>query len=214
MSEENNAPPVEKPDGNDIPAPDVSAGSHNLTPPAGEQPPADKFYIPPEENADEWNQLYQRLGRPEAPDKYKIDFREIDKPFASTMQKAFFDNGLPQKTAANLVNAWVEMQNAQAEQWTEQSKQEMQAWENAQGADLAKNQELARRGSTMLGLEADQVSQMETAIGTKTFMDLCLKLGNAIGEDSAKGLSGSRATQSEAISTEEFYRRLFNERNE
>lgn len=114
--------------------------------------PADKFYIPAEDKTEEWNELYSRLGRPEAPDKYEISFREADKPFAATMQKAFFDNGLSQKAAAGLVKAWSEMQEEQAKMWDERSKAEMEAWQQAQGDGLAKNQELARGARRLLVL--------------------------------------------------------------
>lgn len=171
--------------------------------------PADKFYIPAEDKTEEWNELYSRLGRPEAPDKYEISFREADKPFAATMQKAFFDNGLSQKAAAGLVKAWSEMQEEQAKMWDERSKAEMEAWQQAQGDGLAKNQELARRGAAALGLGEEAVGAMEAALGTGNFMDLCLKLGNALSEDTAKGLSGSMATKTEEISTVDFLTEIF-----
>lgn len=171
--------------------------------------PADKFYIPAEDKTEEWNELYSRLGRPEAPDKYEISFREADKPFAATMQKAFFDNGLSQKAAAGLVKAWSEMQEEQAKVWDERSKAEMEAWQQAQGDGLAKNQELARRGAAALGLGEEAVGAMEEALGTGNFMDLCLKLGNALSEDTAKGLSGSMATKTEEMSTVDFLTEIF-----
>lgn len=171
--------------------------------------PADKFYIPAEDKTEEWNELYSRLGRPEAPDKYEISFREADKPFAATMQKAFFDNGLSQKAAAGLVKAWSEMQEEQAKVWDERSKAEMEAWRQAQGDGLAKNQELARRGAAALGLGEEAVGAMEAALGTGNFMDLCLKLGNALSEDTAKGLSGSMATKTEEMSTVDFLTEIF-----
>lgn len=171
--------------------------------------PADKFYIPAEDKTEEWNELYSRLGRPEAPDKYEISFREADKPFAATMQKAFFDNGLSQKAAAGLVKAWSEMQEEQAKVWDERSKAEMEAWQQAQGDGLAKNQELARRGAAALGLGEEAVGAMEAALGTRNFMDLCLKLGNALSEDTAKGLSGSMATKTEEMSTVDFLTEIF-----
>ena len=171
--------------------------------------PADKFYIPAEDKTEEWNELYSRLGRPEAPDKYEISLREADKPFAATMQKAFFDNGLSQKAAAGLVKAWSEMQEEQAKMWDERSKAEMEAWQQAQGDGLAKNQELARRGAAALGLGEEAVGAMEAALGTGNFMDLCLKLGNALSEDTAKGLSGSMATKTEEMSTVDFLTEIF-----
>ena len=100
--------------------PDEPAAESNTAEPAVDKAgaenaaPADKFYIPAEDKPEEWNELYSRLGRPEAPDKYEISFREADKPFAATMQKAFFDNGLSQKAAAGLVKAWDDMQEEQA----------------------------------------------------------------------------------------------------
>lgn len=171
--------------------------------------PADKFYIPAEDKTEEWNELYSRLGRPEAPDKYEISFREADKPFAATMQKAFFDNGLSQKAAAGLVKAWDEMQEEQAKMWNERSKAEMEVWQQAQGDGLAKNQELARRGAAALGLGEEAVGAMEAALGTGNFMDLCLKLGNALSEDTAKGLSGGMATKTEEMSTVDYITEIF-----
>ncbi len=202
------------------PAADTTAGNEPAANDAGQttqaetdvktpETPTDKFYIPPEDKPEEWGELYTRLGRPEAADKYKIDFREIDKPFAETMQKAFFDNGLSQKAAAGVVKAWTEMQEKQAADWTETSKKELAAWEQAQGDGLAKNQELARRGSAALGLDEESLGRVEAAIGTRAFMDLCLKLGNGLSEDTAKGLGGGTATKTEAMSTVDYLNEIF-----
>ncbi len=204
MSEDIDTPPAEPVAENVNAEPVVDkAGAENAA-------PADKFYIPAEDKPEEWNEFYSRLGRPETPDKYEISFREIDKPFAATMQKAFFDNGLSQKAAAGLVKAWDDMQEEQAKMWNERSKAEMEAWQQAQGDGLAKNQELARRGAAALGLGEEAVGAMEAALGTGNFMDLCLKLGNALSEDTAKGLSGGMATKTEEMSTVQFYNNLFN----
>lgn len=209
MSEDIDTPPAEPATESNtaeaaVDKPEVQSGAAAAT------PAADKFYIPAADKTEEWNELYSRLGRPETPDKYEISFREIDKPFAATMQKAFFDNGLSQKAAAGLVKAWSEMQEEQAKMWDERSKAEMEAWQQAQGDGLAKNQELARRGAAALGLGEEAVGAMEAALGTGNFMDLCLKLGNALSEDTAKGLSGGMATKTEEMSTVQFYNNLFN----
>lgn len=203
MSEDIDTPPAEPVAENVNAEPVVDkAGAENAA-------PADKFYIPAEDKPEEWNEFYSRLGRPETPDKYEISFREIDKPFAATMQKAFFDNGLSQKAAAGLVKAWDDMQEEQAKMWNERSKAEMEAWQQAQGDGLAKNQELARRGAAALGLGEEAVGAMEAALGTGNFMDLCLKLGNALSEDTAKGLSGGMATKTEEMSTVDYITEIF-----
>ena len=70
--------------------------------------------------------------------------------------------------------------------------------------DYSKNEELMRRGVAVLGLNEDLLTNIEVSIGTKTFMELGKRLGEAISEDTAKGLGGG-ATISEEITTQKFF---------
>ena len=72
------------------------------------------------------------------------------------------------------------------------------------GDDYSKNEELMKRGVTVLGLSEDLLTNIEVSIGTKAFMELGKRLGEAISEDTAKGLGGG-ATKSEKISSIAFF---------
>ena len=139
-----------------------------------------------------------------------IEFREIDKPYIEKITAMLKDSEVPAAKQAGLYKAFSALQDEISQDYQKKSAKELEDWKAEQGDDLAKNQELARRGSAALGLDEDQMNRVEMVLGTKAFMALSVKLGTALSEDSAKGLGGSGVTVNQEMSTEAFIEEIFN----
>lgn len=139
----------------------------------------------------------------------KIEFREVDKPYAEKIEQMLEKHNVPAKDRAELYKAFSALQDEISQEYETKSASDLKEWEEEQGSNLAKNKELARRGSAALGLDTEQAAKMEWVLGTKAFMTACLNLGSAISEDTAKGLGGG-VTRSEEMSTEAYLDEIFN----
>lgn len=164
-----------------------------------------KISIPKAEDAEAWKKLDAKLGCPETIEGYELkDVAEIDKPFLDEFKQTALQAGM----RPNQVSAMYDWYKARQDQITdafnaqvEKDKEEVRAeW----GDDYSKNEELMRRGVAVLGLDEDLLTNIEVSIGTKTFMNLGKRLGEAISEDTAKGLSGG-ITKSQEMTTKEFF---------
>lgn len=140
----------------------------------------------------------------------EIAWREVDKPYQEKISAMLKEFEVPEGKQAGLYKAFSALQDEISQDYAAASQKAMAEWESEQGDNLAKNQELAKRGSAALGLDADNMSKIEMLIGTKEFMSACLRLGEALSEDTAKGLGGSGATKTEEMSTEDYLNEVFN----
>ena len=77
----------------------------------------DKVVIPAENSsANDWNEVYTRLGRPESPDGYQIDAGEgADENMLGWFHQAAHDIGLNNTQAQKLVTAYNELTSSQSE---------------------------------------------------------------------------------------------------
>lgn len=170
-----------------------------------------KISIPEDGDADGWNKLYAKLGRPETADKYDI---EVTDELKSDVQKLMFEAGLTQKQSAVITQKYNEILNgykakldAQAE---EQSKKDLAEIEAEWGDNLAKNKELTERGAKEIcqrfELSEDDMHDVELAIGTKKFVKLVKTVGELMAED---GLPSSNTTKfRDDMDPVEFYKEI------
>lgn len=159
---------------------------------------AGRGVVLPKEDADpsEWNQVYDKLGRPKSPAEYKLPVPEGDTgEFAQVAAGKFHELGLTAKQAQGLAewyNAQAqEMQNSQFNQLAQNSEQEMASLQQEWGKEYDANIEAARRATRQFGLEAPTLEKIENAIGTKQMLQMFAKIGKGVGEDSF--VDGSRA---------------------
>ena len=159
---------------------------------------AGRGVVLPKEDADpsEWNQVYDKLGRPKSPADYKLPVPEGETgQFAEMAAGKFHELGLTAKQAAGLAEWWnsqsQEMQASQFNQLAQNSEQEMGQLQQEWGKDYDANIEAARRATRQFGLEAPTLEKIENAIGTKQMLQLFAKIGKGVGEDSF--VDGSRA---------------------
>lgn len=160
---------------------------------------AGRGVVLPKEDADasEWNQVYDKLGRPKSPADYKLPVPEGETgEFAQVAAGKFHELGLTAKQAQGLAewyNAQAqEMQSSQFNQLAQNSEQEMASLQQEWGKEYDANIEAARRATRQFGLEAPTLEKIENAIGTKEMLQLFAKIGKGVGEDSF--VDGSRST--------------------
>ena len=139
----------------------------------------------------------------------KIEFREVDKPYAEKIEQMLEKHNVPAKDRAELYKAFSALQDEISQEYASKSASDLKEWEEEQGANLVKNKELARRGSAALGFSEEQMALIEQVVGTKALMTKCVEIGSAMSEDTAKGLGGG-VTRNEEMSTEEYLNEIFN----
>jgi hypothetical protein len=139
--------------------------------------------------AEEWNQVYDKLGRPKTAADYKLPVPEGDTgEFAKMAAGKFHELGLTAKQAAGLAEWWnsqsQEMQTSQFNQLALNSEQEMGQLQQEWGKEYDANIEAARRATRQFGLEEQTLSKIENAIGTREMLKLFANIGKGVGEDS------------------------------
>lgn len=118
---------------------------------------SDKVIVPNQNsNEDHWNEVYDKLGRPQSPDKYKFEIKSDIVPFEETSIKQFAENahklGLNNKQAQGILEFYknnveqsakqsqIDIETAQA-----QSQQQLrQEWGRAYDEKLTKAKSIAQ----------------------------------------------------------------------
>lgn len=156
--------------------------------------------------------FYSKLGRPDAPEKYRFDEIELpdgvpyDSDLESTFRKTAFEKGLSQDAANALFKAYNEQRIAQYEAYNKavadyRSKAEGEL-KKEWGGDFDANMELAKRGfnkaGELAGVKAEFAKFMEDSkLGNNPlFIKVFHAFGKAISDDSVSGItSESREPQ-------------------
>lgn len=166
---------------------------------------SNKISIPKADDAEAWKKLDAKLGCPETIEGYEIKgIADIDKPFIDDFKAAALESGMRPSQFQKMYDCYKDRQDKLTEAFNAQAEKDMEEVKAEWGDDYSKNEELMRRGVVVLGLEESLLTNIEMSIGTKEFMNLGKRLGEAISEDTAKGLSGG-STKSQEMTTKEFY---------
>ena len=139
---------------------------------------------------EEMTAFFNRLGRPEKPDGYKIPVPEgvTDTSFAQAAAAKFHELGLNTKQGEALAQWWndnagavqAQTQQQQQQAFTQDSQALAQEW----GAAYNQNVGVARKAVQGLGLDAASIDKISGAIGHKATMELFQKIGSRVMEDS------------------------------
>lgn len=167
---------------------------------------AGRGLVLPKEDADpsEWNQVYDRLGRPKSAEEYKLPIPDGDTgEFAKVAAGKFHELGLTAKQAAGLAEWWngqsAAMQQAQMESMGQNAEQEMAQLQKEWGKEFDSNIEAARRATRQFGVGEETLSKIENAIGTRELLKLFSSIGKGVGEDSfVQGKGGGFGMSPEA----------------
>ena len=130
-----------------------------------------------------------KLGVPDSADAYQLPVPEGgDAAFAKTAASWFLEQGVPPSAARNIAQQWnghiKAMLDAQAAEDAAKSEQELGQVKAEWGDKFDANSELARRYVKASGLSEEQLSAVEQALGTATFVKTFHKLGTSLGEAS------------------------------
>nr|DAQ54396.1 MAG TPA: hypothetical protein [Caudoviricetes sp.] len=151
-------------------------------------------------SADEWSAFYQRLGRPESVDGYKIQVPDGDTgAFAKTAAQWFHEAGLTTKQAETLAAKWNEYSGStmqqQESQFEQQSAIDLQDLQKSWGDKFEANAELARRARREAGLSDEDGQAIERALGLKKAAEVFAFLGKQFAEAPMKGGEGASRGQ-------------------
>lgn len=145
----------------------------------------------PKHDADpkEWAAVYDRLGRPSAPDGYKVQFPEgSDKAAQDAILTKAHELGLTKAQAEGLFGelnsrATANAQAAEAQR-VAQFQQDDASVKAEWGAAYTKNLAQAQAGARGLGLDAPTIDKLAGALGHKATMQMLQKIGSSMSEDS------------------------------
>lgn len=209
MTEEANAE-TKEPEKNENQTPDTTSKTDDNKAPEGTKEPEDKNNNETSAEEKEPEEAKKDQTQETSEEIKAIQYREVDKPYQSKIEEMLEKHNVPVKDRADLYEAFSTLQEEISQEYEAKSKKDLAEWEQEQGSDLAKNKELAQRGSAALGFSEDEMAVIERVIGTKALMTKCLNIGSAISEDTAKGLGGSGSTRSQEMSTEAYLEEILN----
>ena len=149
----------------------------------------------PKDQSDEagWNQVYGRLGKPEAARDYDLSSlkratgAEIDTALADNLRNAMFSANVSKDRAGEIVKAVVKhMDDAEASTSADRTAKLAE-----EKAALAKNwgkndtafKFIASQAAQKFGVTPETIAALENVIGYKSIMEMFHKIGTAIGED-------------------------------
>lgn len=144
--------------------------------------------LPGDDKPESWQEIYNRLGRPETADGYKIPVPEGGNPdFAKTAAAWFHEAGLNQRQAEVVATKWnaFAAQQAQAQQaemavkGKEQSDRLKVEWGSAHDANIA----ISSKAAKTFGFTPEVIDKMQEAVGFDGVMKLMHAIGSKIGED-------------------------------
>jgi len=155
---------------------------------------AGRAIVPPKDDAtpEEFSAFYNKLGRPETAEGYKLPVPEGDTgEFAKTAANWFHEAGVNSKQAEALAGKWNEHMssvNQQNEETLAQNAEiDIQDLKKAWGKDFEGNSELAKRAMRESGLTAEDGMSIERALGVKKAAEVFAKLGKQYAEAPMKG---------------------------
>lgn len=151
---------------------------------------ANNAVVIPKHDADpkEWGAVFDKLGRPSAPDGYKVPLPEGgDKAVHEASLAKFHELGLTKNQGEQLAN-WYnglvgENMKAMEAQRAAAFQQEDAAVRQEWGAAFTQNLAQAQAAARGLGLDATTIDKLSDALGHKATMNLLHKIGSRMGED-------------------------------
>lgn len=180
---------------------DVVQGYRNLEKLVG-VPQERLLKLPDKDDAPEWGDVYNRLGRPETPDGYKLPVPEGGDPeFAKAASGWFHEAGLSAKQAVKVTEAWnkhmAEVVAQRDQQYQAQVQKDEGDLKREWGAAYDKHVQVAQAAARAFGLDAETIDKLEESMGFGKLMKFMHGIGSKLGEDSfetGQGQSGFSLT--------------------
>ena len=159
--------------------------------------PADKLIrLPDENNADEVNAFYKKLGRPDKAEDYKFEIAQgQDDAIAKAIAPELFKIGLSQKQAAAIYKT---LENAKIEQGKAAEAAAIKAEEDLKtewGSNYENNLKAAQQAAKVAGVTAEQIEALQKATDYKTVMNMFKNLASKFGEDVLRGAGNNQQSR-------------------
>lgn len=171
-------------------------------------PPDQILKLPKGDDPAAWNDIYNRLGRPEKADGYKIPVPEGDSgEFAKTAAQWFHDAGLTQAGATKLANKWNEyvasQKTAQEEAVKLRDMQEVAALKQEWGVDYDRYTGVVDKAAEVFGMTPPQLLALKSVMGPKAAMQFMRNVGAKLGAEDKTFHDGSSSTGFNSMSPEQ-----------
>jgi len=166
--------------------------------------------LPKDPVSQDWNKVYERIGRPANEDGYDFngvkfpDGTEVDADFAKFVKGAAFRANVTKEGANSLLRELVahmsKADEAEAANGAAALENERRELAKNWGPNYEANKFIARQGAAKLGIPAEAIEHMEGFVGYQAVMEAFLKAGLAFGEDK---FIANRAPGSTGVMTRE-----------
>lgn len=135
--------------------------------------------LPDENNADEVNAFYKKLGRPDKAEDYKFEIAEgQDDAIAKAIAPELFKIGLSQKQAAAIYKT---LETAKIEQGKAAEAAAIKAEEDLKsewGSNYDNNLKAAQQAAKIAGVTPEQIEALQKATDYKTVMNIFKNLAS------------------------------------
>lgn len=148
---------------------------------------------------EEWEPVFQKLGKPATPNDYSIPIPEGDTgEFAEMVKPILHKANLTNKQAEVLAGEWNTLMQAQAETmeraFQQQTALDLKDLQKDWGNQFDAQAELGRRALREAGLSQEDGAAIERALGLKRAAEAFAKLGKAYQEAPIKGGEGAQSS--------------------
>lgn len=152
--------------------------------------------LPDENNADEVNAFYKKLGRPDKAEDYKFEIAEgQDDAIAKAIAPELFKIGLSQKQAAAIYKT---LETAKIEQGKAAEAAAIKAEEDLKsewGSNYDNNLKAAQQAAKIAGVTPEQIEALQKATDYKTVMNIFKNLASKFGEDVLRGAGNNQQSR-------------------
>lgn len=150
------------------------------------------LHIPDKDDAPEWKEIWDKLGRPQKPEEYT--FKDLDKEnpeFAKWAKERFHELGMSRKQAEGWMAKWTEhvkstmkaREDQQLTQFGDQVRELKKEW----GAAYDQNLKLVDKAAVQFGISDEMVDALKGALGPAGALKLLQAMGSKLGEDTIPG---------------------------
>ena len=154
--------------------------------------PSDRVLQLPKDakDAKAWGEVYDKMGRPEKPGDYTLEADnapQLGDEVYNDIRTYAHEAGLTDKQFTDFYSAYegrlMSLQETQMEKQNEAAETDMQALSKEWGQEYDANIVAGKRAVQALELDNDVLERMESAMGTKGFIEHFTRIGRGMGED-------------------------------
>jgi hypothetical protein len=134
-----------------------------------------------------WNDVYDRLGRPQKAEEYKFGEKSADPEFVKFMKENMHKLGVSRTQGEQLAAKWDEYWGSKDQTNLQNQNQRVQVEETALkkewGAAFDHNVSVARNAAREFGMDEATIDKLESAMGFANVIKFMHNIGSKIGED-------------------------------